>query len=316
MKFLLLYLQFLLSFSTLLDQVRIEVVDKALLELPKRESIDILKFVLEMSNAQDKNSMTDAESAYFAYKWIGQNIEYDCLSNKFGNSSTLPATTYKNGKGGEVGISALFNMICNFLNIESNTIFGIKKTITRNFTNLIQFNEYAWNYILIDNKYYLLDVTSGTGQCSGDRFYRSQKDDYFAMDPELSIRYRFPNDKIWQLLSKPISEAKFKSQAILYDGFFKYFKTITPDVQTIKNQNEIKIKLTVKDPKIKKLYFMEWHEIENEMPIVGFEEEVMIVNGTCEYIFYPFGTGYADVDISEDNKKYYGLVRYEIHYEE
>ena len=243
MKILLLYLQFLICFSTLLDQIRIEVVDKALLELPKRESIDILKMALEMSNAQNENSMTDAESAYFAYKWISQNIEYDCLSNKFGNSSTLPATTYKNGKGGEVGISALFNMICGFLNIESNTIFGIKKTITRNFTNLVQFNEYAWNYISIGNKYYLLDITSGAGYCIGDRFYRSQKDDYFAIDPELSIRYRFPNDKTWQLLSKPITEAKFKSQAILYDGFFKYFKTITPDVQTIKNQDKIKIKL-------------------------------------------------------------------------
>ena len=77
MKILFLYLQFLICFSNLLDQVRIEVVDKALIELPKRESIDILKMALEMSSAQDQNSMTDAESAYFAYKWIGQNIDYD-----------------------------------------------------------------------------------------------------------------------------------------------------------------------------------------------------------------------------------------------
>ena len=105
MKFLFLYLNFLICFSTLLDQVRIDVVNKALLKLPKRENIDILKMFLEMSNAKEDNSLNDAESAYFAYKWIGQNIEYDCLGNIFGNSSTFPETTYKDGKGGEIGIS-------------------------------------------------------------------------------------------------------------------------------------------------------------------------------------------------------------------
>ena len=108
--------------------------------------------------------LTDVESTYFAYKWIAQNIELDCLGKVFGNSSTLPTTTYKDGKGGEIGITELFNMICGFLNIESNTILGVKKDYSDSYTtddDLFITFEYAWNYISIDNKYYLLDVISG-----------------------------------------------------------------------------------------------------------------------------------------------------------
>ena len=38
--------------------------------------------ILEMSNVKKEYAMTDAESAYFVFKWIGQNIEIDCLGNK------------------------------------------------------------------------------------------------------------------------------------------------------------------------------------------------------------------------------------------
>ena len=133
--------------------------------------------ILEMSNVKKEYVMTDAEAAYFVYKWIGQNIVIDCLGNKYGNSSTLPATTYKEGKGGYIGISGLFNIICSFLDIESNTIFGKKKTITYNYTgNLIDLIDYSWNYISIDNKYYLIDVANGLGQCSDISFYNKFKE--------------------------------------------------------------------------------------------------------------------------------------------
>ena len=319
MKFLFLYLNFLICFSNLLDEVRKDVVDKTLSKLPKRESLDILKMFIEMSNAKKENSLNDVESAYFAYKWIGQNIEYDCVGNKFENSTTLPATTYKTGKGGDIGIAGLFNMICGFLDIESNTIFGLKKEITWNYTNLVKINEYAWNYISIDNKYYLLDVTSGVGKCEFGKFYKGQKDDYFGIDPELSIRHRLPNDKKWQLLSEPITEEKFKSQTIINGDFFKCFKSITPDIQTIRNQRSLKIKLAVKDPNIKKLYFFDSYQVQNEGPILSLDDKVVpVVNGTCEYTVEPFGTGYAHIDISDkkdDKKIKYGWITYECIYD-
>ena len=124
MKFLILYLNILICFPSLLDQVRKEVVEQSLNKLPPRNTIDILKMFIEMSNVQKENSLNDAESAYFAYKWITYNIKYDCRDGKFGNISNIPATIYKEGKGGVIGFSSLFNMICGFFNIESGPIFG------------------------------------------------------------------------------------------------------------------------------------------------------------------------------------------------
>ena len=266
---------------------------------------------LEMSNAKNENSLNDVETAYFVYKWIGQNIEVDCLGNTFGNSSTLPATIYKEGKGGTIGISALFNMICGLLNIESNTIFGLKKILSFYNNSLIQIKEYAWNYISIDNKYYILDVVSSAGECNDNRFYKLQRDKYFGIDPEDSIRVLFPNDKKWQLLSEPITEDKFKSQAYLSEGFFKYFTSITPDIQTIRNKSEIKIKLTVKDPNIKKLDIMVSYDAENELPEFCGTDEVSIVNGTCEYTVDFFYTCYTFIDIADENHNNIGHITFE-----
>ena len=312
MKLLLLYINFLVCFSALLDEIRKEVVDQALLKLPKRERIDILKMFLAMSNAKEDYLMTDDEIAYFAYKWIGQNIEIDCLGNKFGNSTTLPTTTYKKGKGGEIGISELFNMICVFLNIETSNIFGVKKTFTRNFLILLIYLKLINIHISIDNKYYLLDVTSGIGICSGTNFYKRQKDDYFGIDPELSIRHLFPNDKEWQLLSKPITEDQFSSQAILDEGFFKYFNKITPDIETIKEQT--KVTLTLKDPKIEKMYIRDCFEIRNDsVVLVSMGEEAKIINGTCEFTIRPFRSGYAYLEVSDDNNNYYKVLSYGVY---
>lgn len=320
MKFLFLYLNFLICFSTLLDEVDKELVDNSLLKLPKRENIDILKMILEMSKVKEEYEMNDAEAAYFVYRWIGKNIHLDCLGNKYGNISTLPATTYKEGKGGFLEISGLFNTICSFLNIESNTIIGKMKKMTHEHTsNLIEFNDYSWNYISIDNKYYLIDVANDIGQCRGDRLYQSLRDNYFGIEPELSIRHRFPNDKKWQLLSEPITEEKFKSQSILNGDFFKCFKSITPDIQTIKNQENLKIKLNVKDQNIKKVYFWGEYYIGDDMlPSRDLlDTEVSVVNGTCEYTVGHHRTGYSTIyiTIEKDGKREScGWIDYEIIY--
>ena len=191
MKIIFLFLRFLICFSKLIDQVRKDVVRKALLNLPKRESLDILKMCLKMSSFKSTYSLNDAESAYLAYKWIEQNIEYDKNDEKQGNSSTAITTVYKTGKGGATGITGLFKTMCDRLKIKSDTILGLTKASSGTIKMKIITKEYSWNYILINNKYYLIDVVKSIG------FEKSKKRDsdfYFGMDPEASIRLHFPND--------------------------------------------------------------------------------------------------------------------------
>ena len=66
------------SYSLLLGDIREDIIDSALLNLPKRESVDILKMSLSMADEKEKNSLTDAETAFLIYKWIAKNIAIDC----------------------------------------------------------------------------------------------------------------------------------------------------------------------------------------------------------------------------------------------
>ena len=318
MKKLLFILNILICFSDLIDQVRIDIINIALLNLPKRENIDILKMGIEMSKSKDKYSMTDVEAAYFAYKWIAYNIEIDCLGVNHGNSSTSVVATYKNGKGGPSGISNLFNTISGLLNIESDTIYGLEKYVTWNYTQFIQFKEHAWNYILIDNNYYLLDATMGAGFCSSDnRFYKRSSDFYFGTKPERFIRSHFPNDNKMQLLSKTITKSEFKTMAYLYEDFYLLFNTMSPDISITKNTDEIRVRLTANnsvDDIFEDLEFTDMISITNEPTEIGIYMYVERVSrGLYEFNYTLYSPGRYDIFVENiKTKKSYSLMTFEV----
>ena len=101
---------------------------------------------------------------------------------EIGNSSNGVANVYKKGKGRSIGITGLFNTICNLLNIESNNILGIIKLKTFNYKQIVKIKEYAWNYVLIDNEYYLIDVIMGSRTFLENRIDKIQSDFYFGLD--------------------------------------------------------------------------------------------------------------------------------------
>ena len=161
MKIIFLFLCFLICFSKLIDQVRKDVVEKVLLNLSKRENLDILKMCLEMVAFKSTYSLNDTESAYLVYKWISQNIVFDSKGEKQGNSSTAITTVYKTGKGGYIGITELFKTMCDHLKIKADTILGLTKGTSFNdmIIKIIP-KEYSWNNILIDKEYYLIDIVN------------------------------------------------------------------------------------------------------------------------------------------------------------
>lgn len=315
---LLLFLNFIICSSNLIEQVKKEIINKALLNLPKRQDIDILKLGKSMSKLKEEYLMTDAEAAYLAYEWIIQNIELDCSSNNNGIISSLVATTYKEGKGGAVGISGIFNILGSLLNIENDIILGVTKIATLNYTQIIQFKDHAWNYILIDNKYYLLDVSMGAGFCVGKDFHEKRTDFYFGTEPDLFIRSHYPNDDKWQLLSKVFKKDEFKSMAFLYDDFYTLgFKSISPDIQTIRNKNKIKIQL-ISDNSFDEIFddliFLEERSSEGEWPYFGFIDVNKISNGVYEFDYSLYDSGYYDIYVeNQKTRKIYFLLTLEVY---
>jgi transglutaminase/protease-like cytokinesis protein 3 len=263
MKFFFFYLNFLICFTKLIDEVRQNIVRKALLDLPKRQNTDILKMLQAMASTKKKYSLTETESAFFALSWISQNIIFDCSTLIADYSSKDPATLYKEGKGGSIAYAELFTKICKFLKVEANTILGLKKArILRDKEHLVKIMDFAWNSIFIDNKYYLIEIVEATGGCFFNENYMEDKtpysytaliiaDNFGIENLELFNRYHFPNDEKWQLLNKTITKKQFYSIGLLEQTFYDLnFTSISPDLQTIRNQDEIKVKLTYDTSKI------------------------------------------------------------------
>ena len=89
-------------YSKLIGKVRKEVIDKSLFYLPKKDDINILQMLNQMKNAKEEFSLNEAESAYFAYKWISKNIEID-----YDGEKVDPAQVYELGEANFEGIASL-----------------------------------------------------------------------------------------------------------------------------------------------------------------------------------------------------------------
>lgn len=170
------------DYSYLLPKVRIDLVNKALKVLPGKGFVDILKMCNSMAKLKGTYEMNDIEGAFLLYQWIIKNINIICKPKKDEESSIK---VYKSGEGNAYEISTLYKTMSYYLNITSGLIRGY----IRNFDNRtylpVEPYDWVWNYILINNTYYLVDVSFGKGGCFGnnERYY----DNIFFLGQNLSF---------------------------------------------------------------------------------------------------------------------------------
>ena len=110
-----------LDFSDLLKNIRIGIIDSALIYLPKRNSINILKMCNEMLKIAEKFALNKEELVFLVYKWIATNIKYDCL-NEIDENNQSAENAYNVGFSRYKGFSSLFKTMCNYLKFESDII--------------------------------------------------------------------------------------------------------------------------------------------------------------------------------------------------
>ena len=234
-------------YSYLLEDVREDVVDAALLNLPKRNNVDILKMCISMAHEKQTTSLSDIEAVFLIYKWITQNININCADY---NKEESPVAVYKSGVGSFVGISALFNIMCSNMNIESVSIIGFNRRLdnVQKTKRLCTKVEHYWNYILINNTYYLVDPTLAGGFCYGTYFQKQYVDFYFGTKPEFLIKTHFPIKEKYQFLDNKISEEQWDQLNMRTPHFYMTgMKTITPENLNITPKNEKKIVITYAD---------------------------------------------------------------------
>ena len=219
-----------------------EKLKKIVAESPKKDNSELKDLINYLKNKT--NNLYIVEKAYVVFYWMAENIIYDKKSLKSEkNTDSSPEGIYKHGKTVCSGYSKLFAHIANMIGVETEYIKGYAKGYEYIPGKVIPQTNHEWNAIKINNNYYLLDSTWGSGMEEGDSHIKELDDFYFFCNPKYLIFSHFPENDKWQLLKNPITKDEFFNQVQLQSCFFKYHFT---DISIKKSHFEVKQLQTLK----------------------------------------------------------------------
>ena len=102
--------------------------------------------------------------------------------------------------------------------------------------------------------------------------------------------------------------------ALISEGFFNYFKTFSPDVQTLRNEIDIKIVITFDKPIDKIEIFASIEALDRTkgrgilLPEIINLDDPQISNGTCSFSIPGINSGYLLVDIKVNDEESFGVT--------
>lgn len=217
-------------------------VDKIVLKYPK--NFDSTE---QLAERIEKDFDTDYEKARAIYSWIAFNIKYDYNvylnpPRTQGFSYTTEAEkqrkikqindrlidkTFKSQKAVCEGFTALYQNLADLTGLKSEIIRGDSKTSLRDIGRKTTSSNHAWNIVLIDKKWRLIDVTWGQGyyDSSKGRMVNEFNPVYFDTDPDYFFAKHFPDSGSY--LGHKLSKENFLNGPLIYN-------------KTIENDNQIK----------------------------------------------------------------------------
>ena len=119
------------------------------------------------------------------------------------------------------GYARLFKTLCDYAGLESVVIHGYARTNDGSKSSFRP--NHSWNAILIDQKWYLLDVTWASGFIdSRSNMYVARTDErYFLTPPSQFISDHYPEDIRWTLLADPPVLREYKKTPFQQSAFRK-----------------------------------------------------------------------------------------------
>ncbi len=169
--------------------------------------------VEKLSLALTEKATDEYGKACRIFEWIRLNIRYDSQAYRE-NKKRINASTRDVLRRGEavcLGYSQLFAEMCQYAGLKAVVVEGHSKQ--GNNPPEMEEADHAWNAVLIDGSWELLDVTWAAD---------ARGDQYFCTPPREFIKEHLPTDPMWQLLSVPVSVEQFKR------GYWASQKTESP----------------------------------------------------------------------------------------
>lgn len=188
------------------------------------------------------NYSTDLQKVRAIFRWITDNIAYrtreTTIRNKRSKSNEqepddsvdlkplderVSETVLANKVAVCEGYARLFKTLCMYAGIRAEVINGYGKTEPHKLRQRFRSN-HAWNAVMIDSVWQLLDVTWASGYITwqGDSFVRQLDEQYFLSPPEQFIREHYPDDLRWSLMEDPPLMPEFRVSPFKQKSFTKY----------------------------------------------------------------------------------------------
>jgi transglutaminase/protease-like cytokinesis protein 3 len=185
---------------------------------------------------------TEREKARAIYSWIAQNISYntgifpearalrrypvydtddDTLSVWSSGIEMTARRVLKRRTAICDGYSKLFATLCEYAGLRSEIITGYARN---NSDRVVRFRtNHSWNAVMIDNNWYLVDVTWGSGYMNfANQFVHRLEERYFLADPGDFYMEHYPDDRSWTLLPDPPDYREYRKTPYKFKSFVKY----------------------------------------------------------------------------------------------
>jgi len=188
------------------------------------------------------NCTTELQKVRAIFRWITDNIAYrtrettirkkrPTLTEEEPDDTTdlkplderVAETVLANKVAVCEGYARLFKTLCRYAGIPAEVIGGYGKTEPHKLRQRFRSN-HAWNAVMIDSVWQLLDVTWASGYITwrGDSFVRQLDEQYFLSPPEQFIREHYPDDLRWSLMEDPPLMPEFRQSPFKQKSFTKY----------------------------------------------------------------------------------------------
>ncbi|HEY1194624.1 transglutaminase domain-containing protein [Flavobacterium sp.] len=285
---------------------KISEVDKIVAKYPKS-----FNTTEKLAERIEKDFDSEAERARAIYSWMAFNIKYDY--NAFLNPPKVQGFSYsseaekqrkikqlndnliqkafKSQKAVCEGFTALYQNLAEQLGLKCEIIRGDSKTNLRDIGRKTTSSNHAWNMVLIDKKWRLLDVTWGQGyyDSSKGRMVADFDPIYFDTDPDYFFAKHFPDSGTF--LGNRLSKNDFLNGPLIYNKTIENdYKIKSPDSGIIEAKNGDKITVEIKNvSKANQVFYLN----KRNQPVKilnpkekrgGLEFQILIDNNVGDYI--------------------------------
>lgn len=238
-------------------------VDSIVLKYPKH-----FKTTKQLADQIQKDFSSEYDKSRAIYTWMALNIIYD--TKALLHPKPLKAIVYKTAlekdlkfqevknntinkvfrkkRGVCEGYSLLFQHLATLAGLKSQVINGMAKTTAVDIGRRKAIMNHAWNTVMIDGKWRLVDVTWGAGAVINKQnlWVKNFTPFYFDTPSTYFFTKHLPDSGVWE--TEILEEEEFLKAPLLYDFFFtEGYEIIEPKSGIITAVDNQKITFKIKN---------------------------------------------------------------------